>query len=92
MSNNGAGELVGPGGVPLRRRVAVLKVPKSMQMNPQAMRSITAMLKCDLILLPMECELMMGELARKEVEAIHAAIHALLGKEAEVGLGTSPLL
>ena len=58
--------------------VVVLKVPRSAGSIPQQLLAgIAQVTHCNIIILPMEYELLMGEMAAKEIQSIHQAIHAI---------------
>jgi len=46
---------------------------------PQLVQNIGMTTKCSVIVLPLEMDLMTGKLAMEEIEAIHGAIHNILG-------------
>lgn len=75
-----AKDLVGVSGRPLvkERKVAVVKVPKGVHIHPSIYEGISRMTGCAVLELPMDCEFMMGELAVKELESLHHAIHNIL--------------
>ena len=77
--------LVGPTGKPLRSRgIVVLKIPRTASpITKQGIEAIIAVTRCNLIILPMEYELLLGEIAGKELEAIHRAIHSIIEFEKE---------
>lgn len=72
--------LVGPTGAPIftEPKMAVIKTPRGVQLPPQAVEAVAQMSGCSVINLPMDCEIMMGELAVKELKSVHHAIHAIL--------------
>ena len=59
-------------------KMAVIKTPRGLQLPPQVMEAIGKMSGCSVINVPMDCEIMMGELAVKELESLHHGIHAIL--------------
>lgn len=79
MSGNGDG-LVKPDGTPLVKepRLIVLKQPKGIRLNQQAITQLCKMTGCDVFIVPMDCEIMMGKIALQELESIHRGIHAIL--------------
>jgi hypothetical protein len=84
MGNDGLANLITPQGTPLKPGVAVLKHPRNAPpIHPRVVQQISSLLKSHLIVLPMEYELMMDEMAEKEITAIHEAIHAILDMKKE---------
>ena len=59
-------------------KLIVLKQPRGVNINPGVVKGLGEMTNCAVIVLPMDSELMMGELARKELDSIHTAIHLIL--------------
>jgi len=83
MANGKHSGLLGPGGQPLKKdkeepRIIVLKHPMNVGINPRLATQISESTRCSVIILPMDSELMMGELAKKEIESMHKGIHAIL--------------
>ncbi|MBU2051356.1 MAG: hypothetical protein KKH61_20605 [Gammaproteobacteria bacterium] len=72
-------ELVGPQGQPLHieQKLIVIKVPKGVHIDPRLFAGISQVTGCAVVELPMACELMMGDLAAKEMASVHTAIHAI---------------
>lgn len=74
-------ELVDPSGQPLIKepKLIILKMTKEVQkkLNPKLVPTIASMSDCDVIVLPMDSELMMGKLAAQEIESMHSACHAI---------------
>ena len=80
MSNNGP-HLVGPHGEqlhPTTPKLIVIKQPKGVKINPQIAAMTGKQTGCNVIVIPMDCELMMGELALKQIMSTHIGIHAVL--------------
>ena len=77
MANNG---LVSLSGQPLlsEPNLVVIKVPKHIKLNPQIISGIGKLTRCSVLVLPMDCEIVMGKIAKYELESIHTAIHAIL--------------
>mgnify|MGYP001592179968 CR=1 FL=1 len=84
-NGGGANKLFGADGRPISSKpagIAVLKIPKGVPPpSPQGMQAIVAVTRCNVIIIPMDCELMMGEIAEKELKSIHIGIHQILGIE-----------
>lgn len=78
----GADELINPSGKPLTRdpKLIVIKAKKDVQqrLNPNLVSQICNITGCDTIILPMDSEIMMGKLAKEELESMHSACHAIL--------------
>jgi len=72
--------LVDPTGKPIftEPKLVVVKTPKGVQLPPQAIEAVAQMSGCSVVNLPMDCEIVMGELALRELKSIHHAIHAIL--------------
>lgn len=72
-------ELLGPDGKPIHkeRKLIVIKTPRGVNLDPQLYGQISAVTGCAVIQLPMTCEVMDGDLAAKELESLHTAIHAI---------------
>jgi len=72
--------IVGPTGKPIftEPKLAVIKTPRGVQLSPQAIEAVGQMSGCSVINVPMDCEILMGELALKELESLHHGIHAIL--------------
>ncbi len=58
----------------------VLKVPKDRPVPQKLLQMISQVTKCDVLIIPPEYELMTGEIAEKEINAIHEAIHAIVAE------------
>lgn len=75
-------DLVSPSGQPLIRepKLIIIKMTKEVQkkLNPKLVPTIAKMSGCDVVVLPMDSELMMGKLAMTELESMHSACHAIL--------------
>jgi|TARA_Y100000310_G_C20696669_1_gene826188 galactose-1-phosphate uridylyltransferase len=80
---NGHKKLLGPDGKPIytEPKLIIIKSPRDVTINPQLMQSLGKITGCHVIVLPHTHELMMGEMAKKEIDSIHTAIHAI--EEAE---------
>lgn len=76
---NGGG-LVKPDGSPMVKepRLIVIKQPKGVQIHPNVVAQIAKMTGCDIVVLPMDSELMMGKLALEELKSVHQGVHAIL--------------
>lgn len=74
-------KLVDASGQPLfpEKKVIVIKTPKGSKLHPQLYSDISKVTGCAVLDLPMDSELIMGELAEKEILSLHHAIHAILG-------------
>jgi len=74
-----AKDLISPAGQPLIREpnLIVIKHPRSTHLNPNLIVGLSQATRCAVIELPMDSELMMGEIAQKELYSIHSAIHAV---------------
>jgi len=72
--------LVDPTGKPIftEPKMVVIKTPREVQLPPQILEVVGKMSGCSVIILPMDCEIMMGELALKELKSVHHGIHAIL--------------
>jgi len=72
--------IVDPTGKPIftEPKLAVIKVPRGVSLPPQVLEAIGQMSGCSVINVPMDCEIMMGELALKELNSLHHGIHAIL--------------
>ena len=77
---NKANDLISPTGRPLitEPKIIVLKLPKGVNFHPQMIEQIGKVTGCSVIAVPMECELMMGDIAAKDLNSLHHAIHAIL--------------
>ncbi len=75
-------DLVNVSGRPLiqEKKLIALKVPRGIRIDPKLYTDISRLTGCAVIELPMDCEVMMGELAGKELVSLHHAIHAILGQ------------
>ena len=80
--SNGHKQLLGPQGETLyeEQKLIVLKQPRGVNIQPVVVKGLSDMTKCAVIVLPMDSEIIMGELARKELDSIHTGIHAILEK------------
>ena len=91
MASNGNGgkppQILGVDGRPAStkpRGIAVLKIPQSA--NPPTQQGMEAMMQitgCNLIILPMEYELVRGKIALNTLESMHTAIHEILKASGE---------
>lgn len=74
-------DLVDSLGQPLIKepKLIILKMTKEAQkkLSPKLVPTIADMSGCDVVVLPMDSELMMGKLAWKEMESMHSACHAI---------------
>jgi len=74
-------DLISPQGKPLlnkERKIIVIKTPRDVKLHPQMFSDISKLSGCAVISIPMDSEIIMGELAVKELLSIHSAIHAIL--------------
>ena len=55
----------------------MLKVPKGHGITPQLLQNISMATHCNVLLLPMACELVLGKLAMDEIQLIHRSIHEI---------------
>lgn len=84
MEGNGSNQppILGPSGRPIHvgpPGLIVLKCSKGTpQPAPKLVAAIGSMCHANVIILPLEIELMAGELAVKEVREVHKAIHMIL--------------
>lgn len=80
MNGNKPG-LLGPSGQPLFKeaKLIVMKLPRGIKIHPQIIGQLSKQSGCNIITLPMDSELMMGNLAVQELNSTHAGIHAILG-------------
>lgn len=76
----GAGDLINPQGKPLipEPRYVVIKVTKGNPLPPQVVQAITQIVKCNVIVLPMDSEFLSGKLAEEEMKSMHNSIHAVM--------------
>lgn len=74
-------ELLGPSGQPLFKeaKLIVMKLPRGVKIHPRIIGELSKHSGCNIITLPMDSELMMGNLAVQELNSTHAGIHAILG-------------
>ena len=81
MGNDNKPELLGPSGQPLFKeaKLIVMKLPKGVKIHPQIIGHLSKHSGCNVITLPMDSELMMGNLAVNELNSTHTGIHAILG-------------
>ena len=72
-------DLINPEGQPLIKepQLVVLKHPRHVRINPELVGQIADILRCAVIILPMDSEFLMGNLAQQEMENIHSGIHAI---------------
>jgi len=84
MSGNGGKppDIVGPDGRQLRSKsagIVILKVPIGISTPAQQVVSaIAEVTGCNVIVLPMEYEIMMGKIAVEALISIHEAIHQIV--------------
>jgi len=80
MGDGNEPELLGPSGQPLRKefKLIVMKLPKGVKIHPQIIGQLSKHSGCNVITLPMDSELMMGNLALQELNSTHTGIHAIL--------------
>ena len=78
---NGTKNLVSASGQPLisEPKLIVLKRPRDIHLDPRMVQGLAVATHCSVIELPMDAELMMGELASKELDSVHHAIHHITG-------------
>lgn len=80
--DNGGGidKLVKPDGTPIKPepKLVVIKTPRGVTINPQVISAVAQTTGCNVIVLPMDSELIMGRLALAELQSAHAGIHAIL--------------
>lgn len=82
--SNGKGEILGPGGFPISTEVQVVVIKSRLPLPPQLIQSIGVVTRSSVVVLPLEADLILGKLAEEEIEAVHKAIHDILGiKETE---------
>ncbi|MBA7697387.1 hypothetical protein ES703_106052 [subsurface metagenome] len=79
MSNND--KLLGSDGMPLTTQPSIVVIKSRNPLPPQLIQNIGVVTKSSVVVLPLEIDLMMGKLAMEEIEAIHGAIHDILGIE-----------
>ncbi len=80
--NNGD-KILGPDGLPLSTQPPIVVVKSRHPLPPQLIQNIGTVTKSSVIVLPLEIDLMTGKLAMEEIEAIHGAIHDILGIKEE---------
>ena len=75
----GSQDLIDPSGKPLIKepKLIVIKTPKDSPMPKQLIMEISKVTKCIVVSIPMDSELMMGNVAMKELDSVHSAIHAI---------------
>jgi len=81
MSNGD--RILGPDGQPITMQPSIVVVKSRNPLPPQLIQSIGMTTKSSVIVLPLEIDLMTGKLAMEEIEAIHGAIHDILGIKEE---------
>ena len=76
--------LVGPGGETLHRepQFIVIKSSRNLQLPQQVIQGIAQVSQMSVIELPLSSELMMGDLAAREIDSAHTAIHAIIEEPA----------
>jgi len=78
------GKVLGPDGFPLSTEQPVIVIKSRLPLPPQLIQNIGVVTKSSVVVLPLDVDLMMGNLAAEEIEAVHKAIHDILGiKEPE---------
>jgi hypothetical protein len=81
QGGDGGNNFVGLDGKPLRTKAAGLIVIKSTVEASngllQTLPGIAKVTGCDVIVLPMNCELLLGRLAIREIKATHKQIHEI---------------
>ena len=60
-------------------RLIVLKQAPGVKVSPQVIQGLGQTMKCTVLVLPMDAELIMGHVARSHIDAIHSSIHQALG-------------
>ena len=72
-------DLVNLQGRPLFKvpNLIVIKIPKGTRLPEQMIMGLSKVTGCAIVELPLSCELMMGEMAQKEMDSMHHAIHAI---------------
>lgn len=82
MTGQGPEEgLVGPQGQQLHKeqKLIVIKVPKGgIPLSPQIPAMLSKQTGCAVIILPMDSSLFQGDLARQELDHLHASIHVII--------------
>ncbi len=79
MGDNDGSKILGPDGLPLTTEPPIVVVKSRHPLPQQLVQSIGMTTKCSVIVLPLEIDLLTGKLAREEIEAVHDALHDILG-------------
>lgn len=71
-------DLVGPGGKPLikQKQLLVIKAPKGVKLSPALPGALSKETGCAVCVMPMDSEILYGDLAAEELRFLHASIHA----------------
>lgn len=79
--NGGKAQILGPGGQPIRKQhgLAVIKVYGKTP-PPHVVAMIGKAMDCDVIIIPWDTAVLVGQVAWDEVERLHEAIHKLEDK------------
>lgn len=78
--SNGA-RILGPDGTPLTTQPSIVVIKSRGPIPPELIKNIGMVTKSSVVVLPLDQDLMAGKLAMDEIEAIHNAIHDILGIE-----------
>lgn len=82
--SNGRKEILGPGGLPISTEPSIVVIKSREPLPPQLIQSIGVVTRASVVVLPFGLDLLSGKLAKEEIEAVHKAIHDILGiKEPE---------
>jgi len=76
---NDGSKIVGPDGLPLTTQPPIVVVKSRYPLPPELIQNIGVATKSTVIVLPLDIDLITGKLATEEIEAIHGAIHDILG-------------
>ncbi len=76
----GAKDLIGPNGQHLikEQKLIVIKSPREVRIYSQVMEFLSKVTGCSVFNIPMDSELIMGDLAVRELASLHQALHAFL--------------
>ena len=83
MGNNLGKTIFGPDGQPLSSQPPIVVIKSRHPLGPEIVKQVGMATKSSVIVLPLAIDLIMGNLAMEEIEAIHFSIHNILGIEEE---------
>ncbi len=82
--SNGRKEILGLDGFPILAEPSIVVIKSRDPLPPQLIQNIGVVTRASVVVLPFGLDLLSGKLAKEEIEAIHKAIHDILGvKEPE---------